>query len=762
MPSVLAPSLALLSTGTFALAITSVHQAQAPIYKKIIPEEYLKISADGTVLYGFNDDVNVLDISRDKYNTLRIPETVTKINDFAFASLFDGSSCSISEIDFNPNLQTIGDHAFYRDTGIQVIETYEPTPPGVKSSFPSQLKYIGQAAFWGCSIEGNMVFPEGLEHIGNHAFFFCEKIKSIKLPTSLKTVGQFAFGNDFMLSTVDLTSYDRAPSWILEFSHCFSRIGTQLVSRVPKAVKVSVVKTTNNEWLSYLKDRQDMPFDEGCTFEIVTDEVELQEKYLNIEKKEDDDKTTYTLKGVNAGFDDAIKNCTVLTIPDRVTHISKNVFSGDHKITTRCELRLNSSLEEIGSGAFRDCTGLIGNLSLPDSTTKIGNYAFSNCRFSEVAMTTSLKYVGSNLFDNNPSLVKATYAMNTEVKTDDSYKSQQVFRNCPNLQYIDFSPLGTALSNDQKNFLKRLSGNARMFIPTEVAPSGFIISQCYDIDYLLINTWKFTYFDPDNPDAKWYYYKAGDTQCDETYIDLSQNKQVVKGMTSEGVKYLSDYNLVELPQTTKFIVNEAFNQLFNRDIVTDQRFWQINFNEGLDMIGDYAFYQCTGLEQLFNFPSTLTTIGDSAFAQCTGLRGIFDLPESLTHIGNNAFMGCTNCCGNLKLHGNLSIGDGAFMDTNFESFKITTNQPMTFGSRIFAFTSSIKTIDLTACSYIDAVNNWTYSSDSLVMNSVGAKTDNKVLVNNAGDINNWTALLTEMGLPMDHWTVQVQTGVSYE
>ena len=45
------------------------------------------------------------------------------------------------------------------------------------------------------------------------------------------------------------------------------------------------------------------------------------------------------------------------------------------------------------------------------------------------------------------------------------------------------------------------------------------------------------------------------------------------------------------------------------------------FNERLQKIGRYAFYNCISLSNI-TLPSTITEIGDNAFDNCTQLRGV--------------------------------------------------------------------------------------------------------------------------------------------
>ena len=47
----------------------------------------------------------------------------------------------------------------------------------------------------------------------------------------------------------------------------------------------------------------------------------------------------------------------------------------------------------------------------------------------------------------------------------------------------------------------------------------------------------------------------------------------------------------------------------------------VQFKEGLQKIGDYAFYNCTSLKSI-TLPSTLVEIGVDAFDGCRNLREV--------------------------------------------------------------------------------------------------------------------------------------------
>ena len=62
------------------------------------------------------------------------------------------------------------------------------------------------------------------------------------------------------------------------------------------------------------------------------------------------------------------------------------------------------------------------------------------------------------------------------------------------------------------------------------------------------------------------------------------------------------------------------------------------YNTSNDVIGEFAFYGCSGLTSL-NLPDGITSIGESAFSNCSGLTSL-TLPDGITSIGEYAFYNC--------------------------------------------------------------------------------------------------------------------------
>ena len=108
-----------------------------------------------------------------------------------------------------------------------------------------------------------------------------------------------------------------------------------------------------------------------------------------------------------------------------------------------------------------------------------------------------------------------------------------------------------------------------------------------------------------------------------------------------------------------------------------------SFSSKSNLIGDYAFRDCTGLTSI-TIPSSVTSIGDWAFYGCTRLTSMIipssvtsignwvfgvcirltsiTIPSSVTSIGNYAFNGCIGLTSMTIPSSVTSIGDYAFMN----------------------------------------------------------------------------------------------------
>lgn len=90
----------------------------------------------------------------------------------------------------------------------------------------------------------------------------------------------------------------------------------------------------------------------------------------------------------------------------------------------------------------------------------------------------------------------------------------------------------------------------------------------------------------------------------------------------------------------------------------------LTVGDNLMGIGDYAFYNCTGLQQV-RLGNGLNTIGNGAFAECINMFDCsIDITAQIQAIGNNAFYNCVALTSFTVPTGLLGLGDSCFENCN--------------------------------------------------------------------------------------------------
>ncbi len=269
--------------------------------------------------------------------------------------------------------------------------------------FSEGISSIGDYAFRGCTSLTSITIPESVTSIGYDAFYNCTSLKTVTFGenSKLESIGSYAFSGCTNLKTITFGENSKLESiGSYAFSGCYRLVEVYNKSNLTITKgsynygyigynALNVYTPTSGE--SKLETRSD-----GFVFYSDGDKNYLV-NYLGNE-------TELTLPENYKGGSYKIYNyafynntsLTSITIPESVTSIGNYAFSGCASLKT-VTFGENSKLESIGSYAFYGCSSLT-SITIPESVTSIGSDAFYNC--------TSLKTVN---FGENSKLESIGY-----------------------------------------------------------------------------------------------------------------------------------------------------------------------------------------------------------------------------------------------------------------------------------------------------------------------------------------------------------------
>ena len=261
------------------------------------------------------------------------------------------------------------------------------------------------------------------------------------------------------------------------------------------------------------------------------------------------------------------------------------------------QIVLPDSVTRIGEKAFSDCDSLT-SIVIPDSVTSIGDLAFYSCKsLTSVEIGNSVTSIGDYAFYNCTSL--------TSVEIGNSVTSigEKAFSGCDSLTSIVIPDSVTSIGDYAFSWCTSLTS---IVIPDSVTNIG---------DYAFYNCTSLTSIEVD---ADNQYYKS------------------------------IDGNLYSKDGKSLILIQYAIGK-------TDTSF---KVPSDVTSIGDGAFSYCTSLTSIV-IPDNITSIGNWAFSYCTSLTSIV-IPDSVTSIGDWAFSDCDSLTSIVIPDSVTSIGDGAF------------------------------------------------------------------------------------------------------
>jgi hypothetical protein len=284
-----------------------------------------------------------------------------------------------------------------------------------------------------------------------------------------------------------------------------------------------------------------------------------------------------------------------ISLPGNITYIQYDAsYNNDSqsweyfypfKCTSLISITLPESLTKIGSYAFYKCSSLI-SIDIPEGVTSIGYEAFYGCSsLTSINIPDGVTSIGFAAFYGCSSL--------TSINIPESVTSirYEAFYGCSSLTSINI-PEGVTSIEDRTFY--NCSSLTSINIPEGVTSiENYAFYGCSSL----------------------------------TSINIPES---VTSIGYEAFGNCSSLTSIDIPNGVTSIAEYTFYKCSSLVGIT--------LPESLTSIGFEAFWYCSSLTSL-TLPGSVTSIGSWAFEQCTSLTSI-NIPESVTSIGNNAFAYC--------------------------------------------------------------------------------------------------------------------------
>ena len=183
--------------------------------------------------------------------------------------------------------------------------------------------------------------------------------------------------------------------------------------------------------------------------------------------------------------------------------------------------------------------------------------------------------------------------------------------------------------------------------------------------------------------------------------------------TGTGVN-LSNIKAIILPNRIKIIDTNAIGNSTAANACSNLK-W-INVPKSLSSLGDYAFANCTNLQNLSLYNQEfLISIGQNAFDQCRSLTDIY-LNDKVFNLGNYAFSGCRNLTSVRLSNGLTSISDFLFLNCTSLKYLVLPYSISSIGQQAFRVCSSLSSVNMPYS--LKRVGNLAFQDASILSNIV--------------------------------------------
>ncbi len=495
-----------------------------------------------------------------------------------------------------------------------------------KYTIPANVVSIGNCAFEECSLTEVNVH-EGVTDIGRYVFRGSKNLKVVTISENVAKIGEQAFYYCSNLSKVyckvQTPPLMSPPSTPWNF---FSDYASDFKIYVP-VKSVATYKAAD-----YWKDYEDKIA--GYDFENGTEAQPYNEIWYT-----SSDGKVITPRSVD--FNTTIKSNIyengkgVITFDDDVTRIGEEAFRLKSKLTS---ISLPNSVVTIAYEAFCYCSGLTGDMTIPESVSKIEERAFMGCNISSFkgkfassdgrllvvaneAVAFAPKGIESYTFPAGVTklgdwLIYGCHGLKSLVipSTVKSIGEYAVY-NCSKLEDVR---IGTGVESIGMEFCWGCPSLRYATVPANVKSMGFNCFGSCSLEYLK--------FDSSEPPGYNFLPQSNDYFV---YVPSGAYNAYCNGCPS----YMKD-RFVVYTNIMEKCKTQPNNQLW---YFSSEPVYPGDANK---IDAEVTGSSCSGGNGVLKFSNAVTTIGKFAFDDNIDLRAVF-IPEGVKTIGLQAFEGCS-------------------------------------------------------------------------------------------------------------------------
>lgn len=514
---------------------------------------------------------------------------------------------------------------------------------------PTSVATIAESSFYDCDGLKEVRLPSGLKSIGERAFGACDNLERVILPETLKTLGAFSFSSCPALASFAIpASVESIGVGFLSYNGAVKTVSVASDNSFYKAVNNCVVETFSGKLLGAgngAKIPDDGSVTEICdaAFSCLTGmgEQVLPESVKVLGEKifAYSDITGLTINGNVTDFDvNILKNCQNLSklnasgLNYKYDGVHNCIIDTENKVLVKgCATSVipdDGSVTEIGERAFKDCAALTA-ITIPNSITKIGNYAFADTGLTEITLPSSLTATATGNMDS--AFQNCTNLKSVVIEEGVKVIGQFMFSGCSKLTQIVLPDSVTAIGNSAFMYCFSLSkitlGKNLSSIGSGAFTGCNYLYECYNLSSSLTVT-------AGNSDKT----VNGGLDGVVKYLHTDKNeasKLIAVGkfvfVNEDGgyalIGYTGDSQDLILPTdcngSSYVIPDRAF---------ADSAYKSLTINGGVTAIGAQAFSR-SKFESVIIRAGTLE-IGKSAFSGCSSAKTLTILADSLTLADN--------------------------------------------------------------------------------------------------------------------------------